>query len=161
RDLCAIQPLLAGVTVILEAGAENDLVMGSVDPLKQVFLNLVLNAADAIHCQPGTRPGLIRIRTANPDVVDSGIPSLTIDFLDNGPGFAEAELANIFDPFYTTKEPGKGTGLGLSICFTIVESLGGRIDAGTNPEGGARVSLSLPLAKSSVPSVTERNQGPK
>lgn len=149
RDLCAIQPLLAGVTITVELGAENDRVATSANQLKQVFLNLILNAADAIHSQVGPgRPGLIRIRTANPAVLDSGVPSLAIDFLDNGPGFAEAELANIFDPFYTTKEPGKGTGLGLSICFTIVEHLGGRIDAGSNPEGGARVSLSLPLAMS-------------
>lgn len=160
RNLCVMQPLLAGVTISVEPGAENDLVLGSVDQLKQVFLNLILNAADAIHSQtPVSKPGLIKIRTTNPAVIDKGLPSLTIDFLDNGPGFAEAELANIFDPFYTTKEPGKGTGLGLSICFTIVENLGGRIDAGNNPEGGARVSLGLPLVKGPEPSATASNQG--
>jgi signal transduction histidine kinase len=143
REFCAIQPLLTGVTISVEAGAENDRVLGNVDQFKQVFLNLIINAADAISSQDGlTRAGVITIRTANAVCADK--TSLIIDFLDNGPGFAAAELANIFDPFYTTKEPGKGTGLGLSICFTIVESLGGSINAATRYEGGARVSLALP-----------------
>lgn len=153
RDLCAIQPLLAGVAISVEAGAENDRVVGRVDQFKQVFLNLIINAADAINSQAApTKAGAIIIRTANIEV--AGLPALRIDFLDNGPGFAEAELANIFDPFYTTKEPGKGTGLGLSICFTIVESLGGRINAATSPEGGAWVSLILPQGAAAAPSAT-------
>jgi C4-dicarboxylate-specific signal transduction histidine kinase len=145
RELCAMQPLLTGVDVRVEAGADNDRVRGSADQLKQVFLNLIINAADAINSQPQTNgAGTILVRTANQELRGDGIPLLIVDIIDNGPGFVEAELANIFDPFYTTKEPGKGTGLGLSICFTIVESLGGQINAATNPEGGARISLSLP-----------------
>jgi signal transduction histidine kinase len=153
RELCAIQPLLAGVAISVEAGAVNDRVEGNVDQFKQVFLNLIINAADAINSQTGrNRAGTIIIRTAN--IEAAGISSLSIDIIDNGPGFAEAELANIFDPFYTTKEPGKGTGLGLSICFTIVESLGGSINAATSPEGGALVSLILPQGASTAPSAT-------
>jgi len=152
RELCAIQPLLAGVAITVEVGAENDRVLGSIDQFKQVFLNLMLNAADAINSLAApSQAGVIRIRTVN--LVSSGVPSLRIDFLDNGPGFAEAELANIFDPFYTTKEPGKGTGLGLAICFTIVENLGGSINAASNLDGGARISLVLPLA-TAAPSAT-------
>lgn len=155
RELCAIQPLLAGVAVGVEAGAANDRVLASGDRLKQVFLNLIINAADAINSQTDRAgAGRITIRTANAeaDVAGAGPgTALVVDILDNGPGFAEAELANIFDPFYTTKEPGKGTGLGLSICFTIVESLGGSINAAANPAGGARVTLTLPLAPPAPP----------
>lgn len=153
RELCAVQPLLTGVTVNLAAGAANDRLTGNPDHLKQVFLNLIINSADAIGGMASRKePGAINIRTANVEV--GGVAGLIIDFLDNGPGFAETELANIFDPFYTTKEPGKGTGLGLSICFSIIEGLGGRIDADSLPEGGARVSLFLPQAKDFTPPST-------
>jgi hypothetical protein len=63
---------------------------------------------------------------------------------DNGPGIAEAELDRVFDPFYTTKEPGKGTGLGLSICARLVEGMGGRIAVSNIAEGGARFTIRLP-----------------
>jgi len=67
-----------------------------------------------------------------------------IEVSDNGPGIADADLEHVFDPFFTTKEPGKGTGLGLSICARLVEGMGGRIDAGASPEGGARFVIRLP-----------------
>jgi C4-dicarboxylate-specific signal transduction histidine kinase len=65
---------------------------------------------------------------------------------DNGPGIPAASLPFIFDPFYTTKEPGKGTGVGLAITTRIVQELGGKIDAGNRPEGGARFTVRLPEA---------------
>jgi C4-dicarboxylate-specific signal transduction histidine kinase len=69
---------------------------------------------------------------------------VVIDVLDNGPGIPEENLETIFDPFFTTKEPGKGTGLGLSICARLVEGMGGRIQAGNAPEGGACFTIRLP-----------------
>jgi len=158
RELCAIQPLLARVAVRVEFGAENDRLVTSGDQLKQIFLNLIFNAADAINDLPEPPPdGIITIRTANclgADHTGRDVRGLCIEVIDNGPGFAEADLANVFDPFYTTKEPGKGTGLGLSICFTIVENLGGSINAATNPEGGARIRLFLPQIATSPTSST-------
>jgi C4-dicarboxylate-specific signal transduction histidine kinase len=65
---------------------------------------------------------------------------------DNGPGIPIENLPFIFDPFYTTKEPGKGTGVGLAITTRIVQELGGRIEAGNRPEGGARFTVRLPEA---------------
>ena len=56
--------------------------------------------------------------------------SIELRFFDNGHGIPEKELLRIFDPFYTTKEPGKGTGLGLSVCYRIVEGLGEVRDPG-------------------------------
>jgi nitrogen fixation/metabolism regulation signal transduction histidine kinase len=63
---------------------------------------------------------------------------------DNGAGFPESVLARSFEPYMTTKT--KGTGLGLAIVKKIVEEHGGRIALGNKPDGGARVSISLPLA---------------
>jgi two-component system C4-dicarboxylate transport sensor histidine kinase DctB len=65
---------------------------------------------------------------------------------DNGPGIPVDNLPFIFDPFYTTKEPGKGTGVGLAITTRIVQELGGRIDAANRAEGGARFTVRLPEA---------------
>ncbi|MDZ7779150.1 MAG: ATP-binding protein [Gemmatimonadota bacterium] len=71
-----------------------------------------------------------------------------VEVQDSGPGIAEEHLEQIFDPFFTTKELGKGTGLGLSICARLVEGMGGRIEAGNVPEGGARFMIRLPAAHS-------------
>jgi len=158
RELCTIQPLLAGVAVRLDLQAKNDLVVGTGEQLRQILFNLVLNGADAIASQGATPPvGIITIRTANnqgTDPVGREVAGLQLEVMDNGPGFVESELANVFDPFYTTKEPGKGTGLGLSICFTIVGDLGGTINAASNPEGGARISIFLPQSAAVIPNTT-------
>ncbi|MEZ4417451.1 MAG: ATP-binding protein [Gemmatimonadota bacterium] len=70
---------------------------------------------------------------------------VTITVQDNGPGIPEDHLPQLFDPFFTTKEPGKGTGLGLAVCSRLVEGMGGRIEGGNNPEGGARFTVRLPV----------------
>jgi len=74
---------------------------------------------------------------------------VVIQFDDSGPGFTE--LSRAFDPFYTTKPVGKGTGLGLSICYGIVQECGGEITLANNQPYGARVSVELPFASTSVP----------
>ncbi len=72
---------------------------------------------------------------------------VVIEVSDNGPGIPEKDFDVIFDPFYTTKEPGKGTGLGLSICARLVEGMGGRIEALANfPGQGAHFVIRLPGA---------------
>jgi signal transduction histidine kinase len=70
---------------------------------------------------------------------------LKISYTDNGSGIAEKDLGNIFDPFYTTKEPGKGTGLGLSVCFMIIQGIGGKIQASSDPGKGTTIDIYLPL----------------
>jgi signal transduction histidine kinase len=71
---------------------------------------------------------------------------IEIQIHDNGKGISEEELENIFDPFYTTKEPGKGTGLGLSVSLTIIEQMGGTLVAKSYSEKGTNMIISLPLS---------------
>ncbi len=105
--------------------------------LMQVFLNLLLNAEQAI--RENRAKGTIRVRIGRkPD-------SVWVVFQDDGPGIAPENLAHIFDPFFTTKRPGRGTGLGLSICKTVLREHGGNIEAATSPDGGALFTITLPL----------------
>ncbi len=105
--------------------------------LMQVFLNLLLNAEQAI--RESREKGTIRVRIGrNPD-------SVWIVFQDDGPGIAPENLAHIFDPFFTTKRPGRGTGLGLSICKTVLREHGGNIDVSSAPGGGAVFTITLPV----------------
>ena len=105
--------------------------------LMQVFLNLLLNAEQAI--RENREKGTIRVRIGRkPD-------SVWLVFHDDGPGIAPENLAHIFDPFFTTKRPGRGTGLGLSICKTVLREHGGNIEAATAPDGGAVFTITLPV----------------
>ena len=105
--------------------------------LMQVFLNLLLNAEQAI--RESREKGTIRVRIGrNPD-------SVWIVFQDDGPGIAPENLTHIFDPFFTTKRPGRGTGLGLSICKTVLREHGGNIEAASAPGGGAVFTITLPV----------------
>ena len=72
---------------------------------------------------------------------------LTIEFIDNGPGILPHDMVSIFDPFYTTKEPGKGTGLGLSVSYMIVEQIGGTIKVGDAGGDGTNMMVCLPFEK--------------
>jgi len=102
--------------------------------LNQVFLNLLMNACDAIE-----RDGTIRIRTRpTPDGV-------RLEFEDDGPGIPADVQNQIFDPFFTTKPVGAGTGLGLSLSHGIIERHGGRISVSSDPEGGTTFVIELPL----------------
>lgn len=104
--------------------------------LQQVFLNLLNNSIDAIE-----KNGAIDITTRAEN------QNIIIKFEDSGPGIRKQDLENIFDPFFTTKEPGKGTGLGLSISYNIMQTLGGKIEAGNRKEGGAVFTLSVPIRR--------------
>jgi signal transduction histidine kinase len=101
--------------------------------LKQVFLNLVVNAAQALEGQ-----GTIRIASQARD------GTVTVSVEDDGSGIAPEILDRIFDPFFTTKPVGVGTGLGLAIAFGIVQQHRGRIDVESTPGRGTRFRVSLP-----------------
>ena len=107
--------------------------------MQQVFLNLVNNALDAMEKTEG-------IITLNAKRADNDI---IITVSDNGPGIAKANLARIFDPFYTTKPVGKGTGLGLSICYGIINKIGGDIRVSSTKGEGTTFEIRFPVNQSS------------
>lgn len=110
--------------------------------LAQVFLNLVLNAVQAIPVDAvGDSSGHeIRVRAKCPDGA-----FVVVEVSDTGCGIEPAILPHVFDPFFTTKPVGVGTGLGLSICHGIVSALGGTIDAESTPGNGATLRVKLPV----------------
>jgi len=112
-------------------------VTGDPHQLMQVFLNLILNAEQAI--REAREKGSLRIRLGKTGT------TVWASFQDDGPGIAPDILPNIFDPFYTTRRPGRGTGLGLSICKAILKEHGGNIEAASAPGGGAVFTVSLPI----------------
>ena len=155
-EVVKFQPLMSEIAIDLLLDASQDRVMADPNQLRQVFLNLIINAADAIASNRSTHNDNGRIAiTSAVQPVDGGPgqngrsrqPMLTIEVSDNGPGIAEENLSNIFDPFFTTKEPGKGTGLGLSVSFMIIEGVGGRITAESRDGQGTVMTLTLPLAE--------------
>ncbi len=109
-------------------------VLGDEAQMRQIFVNLVSNAIEAMHDVPEKR-----LR------VEVGVrgEKLCIRFQDSGPGFSDLNRA--FDPFFTTKPVGKGTGLGLSICYGLVKEHGGEIYAENLTPCGAAVVIELPL----------------
>ncbi|MDL1981586.1 MAG: HAMP domain-containing histidine kinase [Deltaproteobacteria bacterium] len=126
-----------------------DTLMADPDQLRQVFLNLIINAADAINSINNKSDGKIIIKSESISSRDenAGVnpTKLNIELIDNGPGILEKNLNNIFDPFFTTKEPGNGTGLGLSVCFMIIDKLGGNIKATSKQGKGTTITITLPL----------------
>jgi len=146
-DILKVQPLMNHIRIDLKLDAECDTVHADPNQLRQVFVNLMMNAADAISSIECPEGGKITIKTGNievPGVVTSK-NMLMIEVVDNGPGISAEHLENIFDPFFTTKEPGKGTGLGLTVCFMIVEQAGGKISAESDGGHGTTFTVSLPL----------------
>ncbi|MEO6420191.1 MAG: ATP-binding protein, partial [Polyangiaceae bacterium] len=114
------------------------LVRANESRLGQVFLNLLVNAAQAI---PDGDPASNEVRIAT--MVDA-LGKVVIEISDTGPGIAAHEVARVFDPFFTTKPAGVGTGLGLSICHGIVAGLGGAIEIASSPGQGATFRVTLP-----------------
>jgi len=105
------------------------------DRLLQVFVNLLLNARDAMPAGGSLCLGAER--------VGGGV---ALEITDSGAGMPAASLMQIFEPFYTTKDPGKGRGLGLAVCQRIIDDAGGRISASSQPGTGTTFTVWLPLA---------------
>ncbi len=125
------------IHVDLSARPDLPTVLGDPNQLTQVFLNLIVNAEQAIH--EIRDQGTLRIRLG---VVGERV---LITFQDDGAGIRRELLPRIFDPFFTTKRPGRGTGLGLSICMAIIREHNGDISAQPVPDGGSVFTVSLPV----------------
>jgi two-component system, NtrC family, sensor kinase len=126
-DNVRISTDLAGDLPDIEADSEK---------LKQVFMNLLMNAKQAVRGQ-----GEIRVKTG----IGGKPPTLQISISDSGSGIDPGHLNKIFDPFFTTKPVGEGTGLGLSVSYGIVQDHSGRIDVQSQPGKGSTFTVVLPL----------------
>jgi two-component system NtrC family sensor kinase len=130
-----------GVEVTEEFEESLSPAIGDSQQLQQVFLNILNNAYDAV--QEAGQRGRIRIHTRRQGEM------IEVAISDNGTGIVDSQ--RIFDPFYTTKQPGKGTGLGLSICYGIVRAHGGEIQCWNNEAGaGSTFVVLIPVATESA-----------
>ena len=139
----------------LETEGEIPRLIADADQLQQVYLNIVINAIDAM---PGG--GTLRVQASERSVrhPERGGPPrrfLFVSFEDTGIGVAMEHREHVFDPFFTTKPIGSGTGLGLSVSYGIVREHGGWIDFTSEPGRGTRVTVVLPLDAREVERVRE------
>ena len=131
----------SGIQVKLDFEAELAPIHANAGKLQQVFLNLFLNARDAM-----AKGGTLEVRTWTDE------SSAKIEVADTGPGISPEHLHRIYDPFFTTKAARKGTGLGLSVTYGIIQEHGGSIEVSNRRSGGARFRLDLPLARAGAAS---------
>ena len=182
-DLLRSQGALAQVDVVLELTNEPLLVTGQRHDLEQLFVNLFINAVDAMNgagqlivrleraARFTLRRTAVRRDLAGTDDAIEHPPSLRaqrwlashdaaeiakIVVADSGPGVAPELSERIFDPFFTTKPAGKGTGLGLAIVARIVENFHGTVWVTSAREGGAAFHILFPVAGSAVPAPRHR-----
>ncbi len=134
--------ILSNCKIVEQYGDKLPLVEIDVPQCKQVFLNLVTNALDAM---PHGGTLTVTVTVAQQD------DAIRIEFADTGTGIPEANLARIFEPFFTTKPAVKGTGLGLSVSLGIVQAHGGTIEVASEPGKGSRFTVLLPLPKKKSP----------
>lgn len=132
---------LENIAVICELATDLPPTMADPFQLQQVFLNLLLNAEQAILEARGK--GQVQIRTNSVSTVDG--KRLRLEMADDGPGISPEIASRIFDPFFTTKPAGIGTGLGLSIVYGIIQQHGGDVTFGSEPGNGAKFVIDLPV----------------
>ncbi len=133
-------PFRAGnVQVIKNLEADLPGILGSSNRLQQVFLNLFLNAKDAM-----PSGGMLEVRTA----AHNG--TVEIEVADTGMGIQRENLARVFDPFFTTKATGRGTGLGLSVSYGIIKEHAGKIEVRSTPGKGTSFRLEFPAVRKAV-----------
>ncbi len=114
-------------------------VLGSSNRLQQVFLNLFMNARDAM-----PSGGMLEVRSS----ATNGY--VEVEVTDTGIGIQRESLTRIFDPFFTTKATGRGTGLGLSVSYGIIQEHAGKIEVRSTPGKGASFRLEFPTARKAV-----------
>ncbi len=127
------------IQVVKQLGETLPSVRGSANKLQQVFLNLFLNARDAM---PGG--GMLEVRTA----AHNG--SVEVEVADTGAGIPREHIHRIFDPFFTTKANGRGTGLGLSVSYGIIKEHAGKIDVRSTPGKGTSFHVEFPAVRKAV-----------
>lgn len=140
------QALFHNIEIVKNLDPFLPFVQGNAGQLKQVFMNIIVNAAEAMHGS-----GRLTITTSrSPDG-----RSVLIEFTDTGEGIPEENLSRIFDPFFTTKDVGKGTGLGLATSYGIVEEHGGKIRVKSKVGEGSTFTIELPIPPQKQPILEE------
>jgi two-component system, NtrC family, sensor kinase len=141
---------LRDIEMVLDLDASLPPVWMDADLIKQVVMNMLVNAQHAVDGK-----GTITVRTRQAPSKAEGPPMVEVAIADTGCGISEENLARIFDPFFTTKGVGKGTGLGLSVSHGIVEAHGGRIEVESAPGAGTTFRVFLPIEPAVQPAPTE------
>jgi two-component system NtrC family sensor kinase len=141
-ELVRHQFLMARVNVFEDLAADLPAALVSRDHLQGVWLNLLLNARDAVTQGTGTADE--RCIWVSSCLQDDGLLAVTIR--DNGVGISPTQLNRIFEPFFTTKDPGKGTGLGLSTSYNIIKQHGGEIQVDSEVGAGTTFTVVFPAA---------------
>jgi histidine kinase len=144
-EILGQQLKVRGIEVHRDLEPDLPLVLADQDRLEQVFINLLINARDAIDEKWQSQPKpkeekIISLKTS------SDGKEITAVISDTGPGIPKAILDRIFEPFFTTKKVGQGTGLGLSISYSIIKDCKGSIQAVSDKKGGTRFIVKLPIA---------------
>lgn len=135
-NLIRDQKLFGNIAVLKELSEEMILIRGDRNRLTQVIINLVMNACAAMNGE-----GVLTFRSYR----DKPDKKAFLEIIDTGYGIPKENVPKIFDPFFSTKEPGKGTGLGLSTSYGIVQEAGGSIRVKETGPGGTTFLLELPL----------------
>jgi PAS domain S-box-containing protein len=130
---------LSGVSIDFLPDQSLPSVVGDPHQLMQVFLNLIINAEQAI--REVRQRGTLRVRVGRKG------QKVWASFQDDGPGIPAEQMGKIFDPFFTTKRPGRGTGLGLSVSLAILKKYDGDIEVQAAPGGGTVFTVNLPAVK--------------
>ena len=132
------------INVVTDLGNDLPTIQADTQQLRQVFLNLLTNASDAM-----PDGGTLTVR-AKQQTLETGAPAVVIEFSDSGVGVEPADLPKLWEPFFTTKPEGKGTGLGLPICRRTVEEHHGTIEIDSLPGKGTTVRIILPATEGEI-----------
>jgi len=130
------QTLFHNIDIVKDLNASLPLVLVDIQQLYHLFMNIILNAAQAMEGK-----GILTVKS----LLSQNEEQVCIEISDTGPGISEKNLPHIFEPFFTTKEEGKGTGLGLSLAYRIVQNHGGRIRAESSSGKGTTFTIELPI----------------
>jgi signal transduction histidine kinase len=136
------QALFHNIKIIKRLDPFLPFVRGHAGQLKQVFMNIIVNAAEAMHGS-----GMLTIATSQ----SPNEKTVFVEFTDTGEGIPKENLTRIFDPFFTTKDVGKGTGLGLATSYGIVQGHGGNIRVKSKVGEGTTFAIELPIHQGTQP----------
>ncbi len=132
------QTIFHNIEIVMNLDESDPLVVIDPSQVERVFLNLIINAADAME-----NSGKLTLTTGQ----DQAMKCVEVKVQDTGHGISEENMEKIFDPFFTTKETGHGVGLGLAISFGIVKEHNGAINVESEPDKGTTFTVSFPLSR--------------